>query len=148
MAYKVCPNCKSVNNEHAKNCVNCGYYINETPAQYQQISNSTNQKPKNKMGCLSFMLAILIFISIMGSISIAVKKRQKEVRNEKTEIQTTEYAEPDVTTTEESNDYIVPVANDFSNMRIGDVAVEDDLYVSLSCHKDGLYSAQASCMGK
>lgn len=83
MAYKVCPNCRSVNNEHAKNCVNCGYYINETPAQYQQISNSTNQKPKNKMGCLSFMLAILIFISIMGSISIAVKKRQKKLETRK-----------------------------------------------------------------
>ena len=105
--------------------------------QYQQISNINNQKPKNKIGCLSFILAIFIFISIMGSISNAVKKRQKEVRNEKTEMQTTEYVETEEATTEESNDYIVPVANDFSNMRIGDVAVADELYVSHSYAKRG-----------
>lgn len=135
MAYKICPNCRAANKQNAKNCINCGYYIKGTPAQYQQISNNANQKPKNKMGCLSFILAIFIFISIMGSISTAVKKRQKEVRNEKTEMQTTEYAETEEATTEESNDYIVPVANDFSNMRIGDVAVDDDLYVSLAYAK-------------
>ena len=77
MAYKICPNCRTANKQNAKNCVNCGYYIKDTPAQYQQISNITNQKPKNKIGCLSFILAIFIFISIMGSISNAVKKRQK-----------------------------------------------------------------------
>lgn len=135
MAYKICPNCRTANKQNAKNCINCGYYIKEMPTQYQPISNNANEKSKNKMGCLSFILAILIFISIIGCISTAVKKRQKEVRNEKTEVQTTEYKESEESATEESNNYIVPVANNFSNMRIKDVAVDDDLYVSLAYAK-------------
>lgn len=56
MAYRICPNCKTANKEHAKECVHCGYLLkNVEPIQKED-------KKRKWMACIVVIVPIFLLI--------------------------------------------------------------------------------------
>ena len=121
-----------------------GKWVKTQPNQMNYSNPNWNQKPKSNVGCLSaifFGICFVLFLLILPSLSRYIQKSREEdgknvatTERQTTYEESTTYEEP----TEETIDESIPnitVASDYSNMTIGDICCEDDLYIGLAYAK-------------